>query len=303
MSSPCPLFVEAPSGLAAVSIALQSSTAKPPMARMGSKTRYAHAILRRMGLQPGQRADRYIWCDADDGVRALLQSLGRPQTLNQAVASLRSFERQTVDERKVLWRQLKAQGPLRSQALGLEGHELARWMRICTANRLINVNSETWRNTGRGGSTFGGAEFCTPAARVADSLQDLAGLFESGGMTRRAYAATGAAMAAVESLINTHALEGARVLIDPPYRNTSPYQHVYGRREVVDDAVYWETICGPSAVIAVCEAEPVAELVRLGWHAVEITGSRAGGSRHFSAQKREWLTMSVPPFGALRLFR
>lgn len=53
-------------------------------------------------------------------------------------------------------------------------YELARWMRILTANRLINVAwdpaVQDWRNTGKGGTTHGGADFCTPIEALADSL-------------------------------------------------------------------------------------------------------------------------------------
>jgi hypothetical protein len=51
---------------------------------------------------------------------------------------------------------------------------VARWAQITASNRLINVawnDAEgRWANTGAGGTTFGGAEFCTPCARTADAF-------------------------------------------------------------------------------------------------------------------------------------
>ena len=48
--------------------------------------------------------------------------------------------------------------------------ELARWARICTSNRLINLTPE-FVNAGKGGTTFGGEHFCTPPEKLAASLQ------------------------------------------------------------------------------------------------------------------------------------
>lgn len=56
--------------------------------------------------------------------------------------------------------------------------EIARWLVIQTANRLINVdwNGAAWKNTGKGGTTFGGAEFCTPAPITAQAVEDIANM-------------------------------------------------------------------------------------------------------------------------------
>ena len=42
----------------------------------------------------------------------------------------------------------------------MNGRDLARWLRIVSANRLINLGPD-WKNTDKGGSTFGGDEFST----------------------------------------------------------------------------------------------------------------------------------------------
>jgi len=51
-----------------------------------------------------------------------------------------------------------------------DARELARWARLVTANRLINLDPMTWTNTGQGGNTHGGAEFCTPATQLAEAF-------------------------------------------------------------------------------------------------------------------------------------
>ena len=58
-----------------------------------------------------------------------------------------------------------------ADARDIDPREVARTARLLTANRLINLDPETWRNTGEGGTTHGGAEFCTPAAALADAVE------------------------------------------------------------------------------------------------------------------------------------
>jgi hypothetical protein len=55
----------------------------------------------------------------------------------------------------------------------VEAGEVARWARLTTANRLIPATwvDGQWRNTGDGGSTFGGDEFCTPAVDLAAKFE------------------------------------------------------------------------------------------------------------------------------------
>lgn len=51
---------------------------------------------------------------------------------------------------------------------------LATYAQIAAANRLINVSGPDLRNTGKGGTTFGGAEFSTPAGEVATGFERVA---------------------------------------------------------------------------------------------------------------------------------
>ncbi len=86
-------------------------------------------------------------------------------------------------------------------------------------------------------------------------------------------------------------LEGCVVYVDPPYSGTTPYLHKLTRAEVVTLALRWSAA---GALVIVSEAEAVAELVALGWHATEISGGRRGNARTFGGT-REWLTMSREP--------
>ena len=92
MNKPIPLFVELCAGLASVSGVLQHGAQwKPPISRMGRKTGYAEAILRVMGLKPRQKAERYLWAEADSDVAALLAAYTQPEVMRQIADIIRSW--------------------------------------------------------------------------------------------------------------------------------------------------------------------------------------------------------------------
>ena len=120
MSGRCPLFVELCAGLASVSLMLQGGKyARPPVSRMGNKHGYGLALLRVMGLRPGQGADRYLWCEPDPGCRALLHAYTDREVMQEAARIIRSWK---DEEPRALWERLRAEGPIR---VG-EAREVAR---------------------------------------------------------------------------------------------------------------------------------------------------------------------------------
>jgi hypothetical protein len=118
-------MVELCAGTAALSLRLHRDGAKPPVSRMGSKSGYANVILRVLGLIPGQRAERYLWCEPDPGVRLLLEAY-RDATLAKAAATIiRSW---AAEDPRALWERLRAEGPPRLPDGGAEAGEVARWV-------------------------------------------------------------------------------------------------------------------------------------------------------------------------------
>jgi hypothetical protein len=85
---------------------------------------------------------------------------------------------------------------------------------------------------------------------------------------------------------------GTVVFIDPPYVGTTPYAHTLPRADVVALARRW---AAAGALVMVCEAEPIPELVADGWGYRDIAHARKGQARTFSRQSREVVTMNRAP--------
>ncbi len=370
MSRP-PVFAELCAGLASVSLMLQHGKhCKPPVSRMGNKHGYALAILRVMGLRPGQGAGSFLWCEPDPGCRALLTAYTDPALMREAAEIIRGWRDEDPRE---LWTRLREEGPIRDfgarevgrvtwltgrsignqpfdggfrpseSSNGVEvwnahhpgyyadrcdslahASELARYLQVAASNRLINIDSATMRNSGKGGTTFGGGEFATGAERVADAAREVARTTfvaaqswkgegrhfaeqdpsRGAGVHQHERVQNGELVARMRPLglpatIAPDAREihppadlppGSVCFVDPPYVNTTGYGNDLPREQVCELAERWASA---GAAVYISEAEPLSELD--GWHEVEITSTRIGQRRTFSKQQREWLTCSKPP--------
>ena len=164
---------------------------------------------------------------------------------------------------------------IEASAEAVDPREVARWIQIVSSNRLINMGSD-WMNTGEGGTCFGG-DFATPTARILRALHSLpqmpAELLTDG-----------------QALTPPRLPAGVRVVvyIDPPYLNTTGYQHDLSREAVIQLARAWDEV-GADVYISEAEAIP------LGWHTTDITDTRVGQKRTFSKQQREILTHNRAP--------
>ena len=208
------LFAELPAGLAAASLRLHGGPhCRPPISRMGNKAGYAGAILGALNLRSGQGADAYLWAEADPDVAALLRCYPDAAMLLRIAEIIRSWadeepralwnrlraERKArgaapSDEGSVAnWIQQGVwsyrQGDLTSGGPVLPGDRrqdttatatatatarIAEYATIASSNRLINVAGPDLMNTGKGGTTFGGAEFATPDGDVAEGFERVA---------------------------------------------------------------------------------------------------------------------------------
>ena len=105
-----PLLVELCAGTAALSLRLERAGARPPVSRMGAKTGYADCILALAGLEPGAKAEHYVFCEPDEGVRLLLHAYRDADLAREAAAIIRSW---ADEEPRALWERLRAEGPAR----------------------------------------------------------------------------------------------------------------------------------------------------------------------------------------------
>ena len=377
-----PLFVEGCAGTGALSLALQFGLGcRPPVSRLGAKTGYALALLRVLGLRPGQGADAFVLAEPDLGCRALLHAYTDPALMRAAADIIRSW---ASEDPRALWERLRAEGPIRdfgarevgrgiilptwafrqgvvesgfnpntaydtpirssdgredvfrgvtAEKIADKASELARWLQVQASNRPINVGAETMANTGKGGTTFGGEEFATPAEKVADAAREVA---------RHAYVAAqswkgegkhfaeqdpsrGAGVHQHERVQNGELVArmdtaGLPATIVPDIREIDPagcpvgtvayfdfpylgdgsqkitgYGHDLTLQDQIDIARRWDAA---GAVVAVSECvSRVADFGGEGWWGVDITDTRVGQRRTFSTAlgRTEWLTLNREP--------
>ena len=233
---------------------------------MGAKTGYADAILYHLRLQPGQGAERYVWCEPDDGARLLLGAYTDPELCREAAAILRSW---AGEEPRALWDRL------RGEAVGVGAREVARtWL--------------LWAWAYRAGQPEGGYNPKAVAGVERTATSHGSNPRDAGTESRRVSRLRVGGMAATIHPDARHLdpIPGAVVLFDPPYQNTTGYGHDLPRPDVVAIAERWASA---GCTVAICEQEPIAELPT--WERVEIGGLRRGQVRTFSKQKSEWLTI------------
>lgn len=328
-----PLLVELCAGTAALSLRLERAGARPPVSRMGAKTGYADCILALAGLEPGAKAEHYVFCEPDEGVRLLLHAYRDADLAREAAAIIRSW---ADEEPRALWDRLKAEGPPRCP--GVDPREVARW---------------TWSagHCYRKGDLDSGFQGNDPAIGRPRQIAATQAQHLIGGLPatihddattldprevarwsllswqayRQGFPESGFRATAggrwpdrpPEGETVAHRLDGAPMLsatihddattapipdplpagtlvfIDPPYVGTTPYAHDALGRPQVVQLAQRWAAAGARVMIS--EAVPIDALVACGWHAVEITAMRVGQRRTFSKQQREWVTMSFAP--------
>lgn len=272
------LFAEFPAGLAAVSLRLQGGAhCRPPISRMGNKAGFSQTILGVLGLHSGQGAGAYWWAEADPDVAALLRIYPDPDALREVARIIRGW---SGEEPRALWERLRAERRAREAAAGTAG-----WMWILghqdmygrnLAPQYDNQRYPDWHHT--------------PTIWLADRADRLASSAISAPVRVSPRIPSAAEVAAA---IGTPGdLSGCIIYMDPPYAGTSGYTADLPRAEVVAHARDFAAL---GATVAISEAEAIPDLVRSGWHSVEITGGRVGAKRTFSKQQREIITMNKPP--------
>ena len=276
------LFCEFPAGLAAVSLRLQGGAhCRPPISRMGNKAGFSQTILGVLGLHSGQGAGAYWWAEADPDVAALLRIYPDPDALREVARIIRGW---AGEEPRALWERLRAERRARGAARGtLE--KVAGWL-FTSGN--TTPHADVWKPV-PAAAVACGVDANLSAKGLADRADRLSNSAISAPVRVSPRIPTAAEVAAA---IGTPGdLEGCVVYMDPPCAGTSGYTADLPRAEVVAHALDFASL---GATVAISEAEAIPDLVRSGWHSVEITGGRVGQKRTFSKQQQEIITMNRP---------
>lgn len=251
-------------GTAALSLRLHKEQAKPPVSRMGSKQGYATSILHELGLYPGLKAERYLWCEPDDGCRLLLETYRNHDLATATAEIIRGWK---DEDPKSLWTRLRKEGPV----VAPTPRETARWTLALPGGAWTAMPPRAMYKGPGCHPNMGGMFQTTMAARYED-LDELPAEITDGAVD--------------PPLLPPNTV----VYIDPPYVNTTGYKHNLGRDRVVELALAWHAA---GATVCISEQEAIPELVSAGWRVVDITGKRLGQRRTFSDQKTEYLTIST----------
>lgn len=277
------LFAEFPAGLAAVSLRLQGGAhCRPPISRMGNKAGYSQTILGVLGLHSGQGAAAYWWAEADPDVAALLRIYPDPDALREVARIIRGW---SGEEPRALWERLRAERRARGAARGTVG-EVAEFAFL---HQGSFQHKGPDAGIGRPEGMVEGYGFRPALASLRDSFPRLA---EYAWPPVRVSPRIPAAAEVAAAIGTPGDLSGCVVYMDPPYAGTTGYTADLSRAEVVEHALDFANL---GATVAISEAEAIPDLVRSGWHSVEITGGRLGQKRTFSKQQREIITMNKPP--------
>ena len=327
------LFVELCAGTAALSLRLHKEQAKPPVSRMGSKTGYATAILHELGLYPGLKAERYLWCEPDDGCRLLLETYRDHDLATAAAEIIRGWK---DEDPKSLWTRLRKEGP----AVAPTPREAARWCYVADHSYRRGFPKSGFRDdlaAYQRGTRGKPRHAATRNAENIGSLPTIPGEITDEAVDPREAArwcvseawtnqnqrymgpdrpskchppgwVASITLDGLNGRVSTlPALPGEITdgAVEPPLLppNTvvyidPPYVNTTGyKHNLGRDRVVELALAWHAAGATVCisEQEAIPELVAAGWGSVDVTGKRQGQKRTFSKQNSEYLTVSPTP--------
>jgi hypothetical protein len=316
-------WVELCAGSAAVAIRLVGGPhAQPPISYRGGKRGYARAILGVLGLRQGLGACQVILNDPGPwgAVWGVLCQPGAPGAVAEIIRGWKD------EEPRPLWERLKGEGwgeletvedvagwiHCASQSFRVGEPEsgfnpsvasgvaynappseiasrveaVARWL-VCGAWAFRQGNpANGYNRTMAEGANPDAVHVGNFGTIKPDSAPRVAGRIHDTPLS--AVPCTTYQRSALDVPIPLDCT-GVYVYADPPYQDTTGYQHDLGREEVLTLARDWDRA---GATVCISEAEP---LPLEGWHHVEITGERKGQKRTFSKQQGEWLTLNRAP--------
>jgi hypothetical protein len=279
---------------------------------MGGKRGYARAILGVLGLRQGLGASE-VWLNDAGPWGPVWRVLTTPGKAEEVAAIIRGWK---DEEPRALWDRLKAEGWGELTEVG----EVAAWAAVQGGafggydvtvkpptpdhnRRPGGVHPGTWPQdiTSRveavarwlvcGAWSVHGMDYSGPGARVREGNEGSCGALTVPGLASRLSSWPVPCRVFHGSALDVPIpddCDGVFVYCDPPYLDTTGYQHDLPREDVIRVALAWSEA---GATVCVSEAVPI-EIP--GWHHVEITSERVGQKRTFGGT-HEWLTLNREP--------
>lgn len=267
-------FVELFAGAASVSLRLFGG--RPPLPYMGSKWRYAQAIIDAAGIE---KPDRVVLCEPGPwGWVWLAVAEGQQRRVADLISVFASR-----DPLQLYHQLLVAPATLTMGDASMVAARYLLLQRLTFRGKPVTLDSECrWRSHGFNRTSGYGLPATQRFGEVKPQLPRLAQRVAQ----MPALPELGVYVGSAIDLPTPADASDHTVYIDPPYQGTTDYgPHTCSRDEVLEIAERWHRA---GAHVIVSEREPIRD----DWHSAEITRQRA--QKKSSWQTAEWLTSNRP---------
>lgn len=271
-----PAFIELCAGMAGVSMRLAGRNRL--IKYRGGKWKLANDIIDIGGITT---PSRYVWAEANPHARRFLQTFSNSSVSSEAVEIMRTWMTCSPQENLDRWHSLKAVfDGARVEHLDVSDAEFCAsfflWRQVEGHRRIPKVsylgipNPDAVRREDRIGKH---------PSWMTDWMQYSAQNFS--GMTAEIH----------DDARAITPFKDAVVYVDPPYDKTLGYSKMDLKRDqVIGLARSWDEA---GAQVMISEGEPLHDLVRDGWHKVQLASR---GSFNCGIWAEEWLTTNREPW-------
>lgn len=296
-------WIELCAGSAAVALVLLlGEGAEAPVPYLGGKRKLAAPILSAYGLRPGQGAakiilvEQGIWAEVhqslrDEGGEVLLHL--------KALQARMAKEYQSVPYR--FWRDLHHEdvpGPCTQR--------VATWLALqsgAAAGKPVHVINNRWKSAGYAAITEKAAERGYHERPQFDRIIRLTStMIDAWRSTDLVVIQADLSIMPVHDLLSDANLDGARVMIDPPYANSrNRYPASLGREEVRAAAL---SCWNRNAIVGICESEPIDLVwrqrgmsgVETRWPHIDLSAAQLAGAGSLRKTRKRDFARSPPIF-------
>lgn len=298
-------WIELCAGSAAVALVLLlGEGAEAPVPYLGGKRKLACLILSAFGLRPGQGASKVILIE--QGIWAEVHIALRDEGGEVLLHLLELQRRMARDYRSspfLIWRELHSEPVPEPRA-----QRVATWLALqsgAAAGKPVHIVNNRWKSAGYAAITEKAAERGYHERPQFDRIIRLTGkMIDAWRSTELVVIQADLSTTRIHHLLTDADLDGAKVIIDPPYaKSRSRYPASLGREEVMAAAIHCRR---GKAIVGICESERIRpvrqERLKYFWPSIDL--SEAQGTWCGKKGASEWLTISrlCQPFQASPLF-